>query len=241
MAARTVAAEIWDSLNRSIGATFPDTIRFRSLWLIAYLAVDAALCRVALGWANTLPGEQLLWAHNGLYVVRAAAALFVLRGRRLSYLLRNPARELRWAGTIAAVGAMLCTLVLALVVAAGSHDGVVYETYGFMNRWMLFADLLASIVLAPMTEELIDRGVLVLALPARVPGWAAVLLSGVVFGAMHAFAYRQPGLPLFPLLGGMFTATAMLARRSLWGPVVVHAAGNAFLIAAELATGSLVG
>ncbi len=239
--ANAVAADLRAALTRTTAATFSEEVRFRGLWPLAYVLADAAFCRVVVGWANSLPEDQMLWAHNGLNGLRAVAAMLVLGAGRLRYLLRDPARELRWAAGITLWGGALCALVLGAVVLGGFGDSMVGEPYGFMTGWRLCADLVGSLLLAPLAEEPIHRGVLLLSLPARTPGWAAALASGVIFGVLHTVAYRQPGLPLFPLLGGVFTATALLARRSLWGPFVIHAAGNAFLIAADVMAGSFLG
>jgi uncharacterized protein len=81
-------------------------------------------------------------------------------------------------------------------------------------------------------EELLFRGV-IFALLLRLPVWQAVLLNGVLFGAMHLLhgfmgapwpdALRQAGLTT---LGGMMFYAVRLRSGSLWLAIVLHMAKN---------------
>ncbi len=224
-----------------IGARLRGTARLPLLPALAYLAADAALCSLVIGWANTLPFGQDVWAHNGLALLRAGIAIAVLGRGRLRALFAHPGRELRWSALVVCLGAVATTLVLAAVLAISriplgpaSLDLTAAAPAGGMA---LLGYAVASLLLAPLSEELIDRGVLLLALPARTPGWVALLVSGAVFAWMHAGPYHQDGFPLFPLLGGLMTAAVFLQRGSLIPPIVVHASGNLFLEVAELLIG----
>ena len=227
--------------SEPIGARLRGTARLPLLPALAYLTADAFLCWWVIGWANTLPFGQAVWAHNGLALLRAGIALAVLGRGRLRALFAHPGRELRWSALVVCLGAVATTLVLAAVLAISriplgpaSLDLVFAAPAGGMA---LLGYAVASLLLAPLSEELIDRGVLLLALPARTPGWVALLVSGAVFAWMHAGPYHQDGFPLFPLLGGLMTAASFLLRGSLIPPIVIHASGNLFLEVAELLIG----
>lgn len=224
-----------------IGTRLRGIARLPLLPALAYLTADAFLCWWVIPWANTLPFGQLVWAHNGLALLRAGIALAVLGRGRLRALFAHSGRELRWSALVVCLGAVATTLVLAAVLVIArvplgpaSLDLTAASPAGGMA---LLGYAVNSLLLAPLSEELIDRGVLLLALPARTPGWVALLASGAVFALMHAGPYHQGGFPLFPLLGGLMTAAAFLLRSSLIPPLVIHASGNLFLELAELLFG----
>ncbi len=82
---------------------------------------------------------------------------------------------------------------------------------------------LAMVVVAPVAEELLFRGLLFGALAPRIGVLAAALVSAVLFGAAH-------GDPiLFPTLAalGFVSAIAYAATGNLWVSVTLHALNNA--------------
>ena len=81
--------------------------------------------------------------------------------------------------------------------------------------WLLFA-LLAGI-LAPVVEELFYRGLLLKALEKRrMPVWAAVLVSSIIFAGMHMQTLQFPGLLLVGLVAGTLAAITGRLGPSIW-------------------------
>lgn len=90
--------------------------------------------------------------------------------------------------------------------------------------------VLAVVVLAPLTEELIYRVALQGSLRNRLPSWAAIAVVAVIFCIVHGFADALPLLPLALILGYIYDR-----RHSYLAVVVTHALFNAtFLILAIL-------
>lgn len=89
--------------------------------------------------------------------------------------------------------------------------------------------LWTACLLAPVAEELLFRGVGVPALAAWVgPRWA-IFLSGPIFYAFHV-VYAPSRWPLVHWAGaGWLLAYAMVRRRALWVPIVMHALGNVLM------------
>lgn len=92
----------------------------------------------------------------------------------------------------------------------------------------------AMVVVAPIVEEMVFRGLLFGALAPRIGVLAAALVSAVIFGAVH-------GDPvLFPTLAalGFVSAVAYAATGNLWVSVTLHAVNNAvgaiFLVSSSL-------
>ncbi|MCX6523992.1 MAG: type II CAAX endopeptidase family protein [Actinobacteria bacterium] len=81
--------------------------------------------------------------------------------------------------------------------------------------WLLFALLVG--ILAPVVEELFYRGLLLKALEKRrMPVWAAVLVSSIIFAGMHMQTLQFPGLLLVGLMAGTLAAITGRLGPSIW-------------------------
>jgi membrane protease YdiL (CAAX protease family) len=100
--------------------------------------------------------------------------------------------------------------------------------------WLVRAVLFfIIIVVAPVFEEIIFRGILLPFMVRRVGFWPGLLLTSVVFGGMHL--HLPSFLPLF-LLSAMFSL-AYARTQSLWVPVGMHVCFNAVTVALLLLLG----
>ena len=100
----------------------------------------------------------------------------------------------------------------------------------------VLALLLMMFTVAPVCEELFFRGFLLNALRQRMPTPVAILLSSVVFGAIHTFGgWHAIGAGI---LGVMF-ASVYVWRKTLLTPMLMHAMNN-FLVAAVLMASMLM-
>jgi membrane protease YdiL (CAAX protease family) len=89
--------------------------------------------------------------------------------------------------------------------------------------------MLATVVLAPIAEELIFRGMLQKSLVRRLPIWAAIGISAAVFSAMHGDLNSAPALLV---IGAIFGALYHLTG-SLKVTILAHLANNLFAILAS--------
>lgn len=91
--------------------------------------------------------------------------------------------------------------------------------------WQLVLTVTALVVLAPLGEELLFRGLLLRGLARRMPFWPAALLSSVLFTSAHADAYV-----LWPraiaLIGTGVVLAWIYRRRGYWASVSAHATVN---------------
>jgi membrane protease YdiL (CAAX protease family) len=88
------------------------------------------------------------------------------------------------------------------------------------NQILLFA---AVAVIAPLVEELLFRGLLQKSLSHRLPIWAAIAISALIFGVMHMDLYAMP--PLI-LMGAIFGVIYHLTG-SLRVTILLHMVNNA--------------
>jgi len=87
--------------------------------------------------------------------------------------------------------------------------------------------ILFAVVVAPLTEELYFRGFLLPALRKRLSAREAILLSAFFFAVIH-----RPWIALVPIfLLGVLLGYVCDRTRSLAGPIVIHAAHNASMLA----------
>jgi len=82
--------------------------------------------------------------------------------------------------------------------------------------------LVGVVLLAPLGEELLFRGVLFQALRRSVPLWPAIGLSGLAFGLSHVEPIAIVGT--FPL--GMYLAWLFHRRGTIVSPIVAHLVFN---------------
>ncbi len=133
---------------------------------------------------------------------------------------------LRGAGAAAARGVVLGTAMFVVVVAViAVLGGYRVEGWGSVTA---AAGLLGLAVVASVTEEVVFRGVLFRVVEERAGTWAALVLTSVLFGAMHLLnphATVWGAVAIAVEAGGMLGA-AYAATRTLWLPIGLHAAWN---------------
>lgn len=101
--------------------------------------------------------------------------------------------------------------------------------------WQLVLTITALVVLAPLGEELLFRGLILRALVRKLRFWPSALISAVLFTAAHADAYI-----LWPrtisLIGTGVLLAWMYRERGYWASVSAHATVNAIAAVALVAS-----
>ena len=145
-----------------------------------------------------------------------------------------------WAGLmgylmampILVVGLMLTTILMWLAGPGDAAHGSAHPVIGLLqsdNWWMRGQVLLLAVVLAPLVEETLFRGVLYRQLRLA-PKWRAgvsMLLSAVVTGVIFALIHPQ-GVLAVPALASLAVAFALARewRGSLIAPMIMHGVSN---------------
>jgi membrane protease YdiL (CAAX protease family) len=153
----------------------------------------------------------------------------------------EPLRTPAWLAYLGCVGGG-CTLAL-VIEAASEHLGkganMPIEAF-FKTRDTALVLMLMSVLLAPLLEETIFRGLLYPVL-ARVWGVAwGVTVTGILFGLMHSYQLggSKAHVALLILVG--ITLTWVRAgTRSVLASFLVHISYNGFLTAGFIASGAL--
>lgn len=193
---------------------------------------------------NGVYGAALLLAPAPWGVAGAALATAVYLGwvvfprgagrqaaRRAATLrLRNPAPATRpW---LAAAVPTVLVLSGALDIVYGGLvrvDPLAYNPFSGLEDTPMgrLSIAVVGVVLAPLVEEFVFRGLVQRPLERR---WGAAWGVGVA-AVLFAFAHAIPSaLPLYLFLGAAF-GFAVYATGSIWSGVVLHAANNALALA----------
>lgn len=191
-------------------------VAFYGLWTAGRLALVAWGAQPWLGMLMKL----LIWA--------LPVFPFVRRMRR-----QTPSRWLKL--DVAPTRQLGFTVAVACAVAA----------YQLLARFLLYGHaplllggvrLLDVVMVAPMTEELLFRGLVLQAMQERLRFWPANLLTSALFMLAHYPIWLLAGQhPMALLLNSAFVFAASLLfgyayRRtgSLWAPMLIHAVINLF-------------
>jgi membrane protease YdiL (CAAX protease family) len=222
--------------------------------LVAGLAIGAWF--VAYDGSTVGPGAPaidpavLLLAAVGGQLFGLAAALLLLRRRRVDLRAvigaTRPVPRLVLLGVGLGVGMLLAaTLIVSLLMRlTGSEqapDQFLLDelTRGGSSTVLAF---IAAVVLAPVAEELLFRGLLFNALLRRRSVHVAALVSSVVFAVVHVdVAVSQPLALVGLTLVGLALAYAYHRTGSLLVPIAGHAAFNGVTLVLALVGERLLG
>ncbi len=212
------------------GLHIPHVLYFQGLTapLRASLENQPAASRIAISVGLTTFG----------YLVSAGVPIGLLvamaRRRRASF-----GDELGWSthrlGQNLLYGVMGYAIALPLLLLAsaiGSHlhtpdpsNPAIPMLANSTSPWTQAMLVLLATVAAPLTEELLFRGVFLQASKLRLGVWPAIVLTGFVFGFVHPVGLSGM-LPLM-VLGGVFAWMAE-TRRSLAPSMLAHCLQNTF-------------
>lgn len=169
-------------------------------------------------------------------VLMGAASVLVARGRHgrdgwLVWGWRRPNATDVGTGLVGAlVGLVGVTLIVWLVTLGGRPPDVQTEIREIATSGRALPLLaIAAVVVVPIAEELLYRGLLFQGLRAQLGRWPAIGISGFVFGLFHLEWGDLSGSLLllaafYPF--GMWLAWLFDRRGSLVVPIVTHMAYN---------------
>jgi uncharacterized protein len=145
-------------------------------------------------------------------------------------------RDLRIGLGLGLLAIVASTLIVSLLVTLSGSEASPEQvlTGGLLETPLqLTLAVIAAVVLAPVAEELLFRGLLHRGLRRRLRVVPATALSSVLFAVVHVdVALSQPLALVGLTLVGVILAVAYERTGSLIVPVVIHAVHNAVTIAA---------
>jgi membrane protease YdiL (CAAX protease family) len=120
------------------------------------------------------------------------------------------------------IGAGMCATVIAGIALLGGYR---VEGFGSVTGPVGLIGFMAA---AAVTEEVLFRGILFRIVEERTGTWAALALTGVLFGLSHLLNPRADlwGAIAIAIEAGGMLAAAYAATRSLWLPIGLHFGWN---------------
>ncbi len=185
-----------------VAAAFGSTVSEELLGVLLYLPIAAWVWLVVVRRNGVNLAVMLRWPRLGTYWW-AVAGLFVVQ-------------------LLFSVGA----ITLTQLVAPGLDDAL--EGVGQGN---LLLALIGLTVLPPLVEEVVFRGILIERLSVKWRLTAAILISSIAFGILHAD-------PVGATAFGVMTTVLYLRTGSLWPGILIHFANNLLALLSARSIGS---
>ena len=123
-------------------------------------------------------------------------------------------------------GVTLYALVLRVIELLSLPNDLMEAYNGEMEQLFdgsLVLVLVTALIVAPLVEEIVFRGALLRALQKGMNTPMAVLISSVLFAAVHTGAIQMT----YAFILGLILCIVRLNSRSLWGSVLMHISFNA--------------
>ena len=234
-----IALPFWSGILSALGAI---AIGIGGLFVIVVIVTVATLLITGKP-PDINPGHPFLASTEALVYVASGAFAW----SRLRRMGRNPFRRL----TAHDVRTILLGVAALMIVRVGTAAQLIlthqtkhvqsgFEHFDVVSKVpattyiSIALAVLTAVILAPIVEELLFRGLIFGALAPRLGVLASALITALLFGAIHGDAI------LFPTLAalGFVAALAYAATANLWVAVILHSLNNAlgmfFLIGASL-------
>jgi membrane protease YdiL (CAAX protease family) len=196
-------------------------VRF-PLMLVATFVVLAATEGVTA--ANQ---DDLTWAVSAGFAGAILAVIaYTLLSRWIEKRTEVPEASVsnaaRWFVPGAVLGSLAFGLVMLGIRLLGGWDS---QTRGSVEGLAITAGIMACVA---VNEEIVFRGVLTRILAERFGGWVALVVSSLLFGAMHLINSDVTvwGALSIVLTGGLLFGILYLVTRSLWLTIGFHFAWN---------------
>ena len=149
-----------------------------------------------------------------------------------------------WIGPVVALAAWIATIVVGILVSvlgvpSGSNSDGIKESVDKGGLVVVVVVVVLACILAPITEELAMRGIVMRALRSRTGIAGAILIQGVLFGALHilpSLGWENIGLvAVLSTTGVVFGVGAWMTGR-IGTTMIAHAIFNGSQIALLLLT-----
>lgn len=187
---------------------------------------------------NNLLYSVLVFTFNLIFFGGSALVMGAGRGKfTLEEIgLRPPRWKWSWLGLSLALVVLLLPIrgalgVLVEYLLRGNLDSLMLRSQLVQPAgadWLSFGVTLVFVgILVPLSEELFFRGAIYTWLRDRSPVWVSVLVSAALFGLGHADSL---GVVAASFVIGVVNALVFEKTRSIWVPVVIHAANNSLAV-----------
>lgn len=216
------------------------------LWmLLTFLGLATCLGTLIAVWQVTgHPEYGSIWLKPLAYLITPVVFLFAVRFSRLRFkpLWHSGDLNSHWGWTlILGVGGI--PLAFSLVVSYFSLSGMLPGHYLlqlklhygeiFSNPWALGMAMVGILLLTPVLEEVVFRGILQPALTARWGPWVAIPITTAVWTALHEWRWQE-WIPIFIM--GLALGWIAHRRTHLTWCILAHAVANSIAAIAMISS-----
>ena len=206
-------------------------------WLLGLVLINIAV-QLGVALSGVEPPEPIersfavLFAVLGLLSLALVRFLLKVDRRAVGLTLGEPKFTLvRTTQQLLILGGLASLYAVAMVVAARTGRlKIPVEPTSMTDPHTMWDFCVLAVLVGPMYEEFLFRGVAVSALERPSRSWITILVSASLFSIPHYI----PGRGLAPFVGpfilGIFLAWSFLRTRSVITPFLVHAAFNSGVI-----------
>ena len=224
---RSAAARVFASLGKALC--------YLLLFLISQVLVSGAYAITAALYTEMNPNlhidptELTLFCTDQISLISGLLTLLVIA---VFFLLRhkNPLRETGFRSTparcVCAAGAMMPIMyaviifILSVIPEAWLADYI--EAASALSQDSIIMAV-ATVLVAPLVEETIFRGLILSRLRQAIPGWLSVVISALLFGVCHG----QIVWMCYAFILGLLLGMIALRSNSLWPSLLAHILFNA--------------
>ena len=192
-----------------------------------------------LGDGSGLPQHLLLTLQLSKAALLLGVLWFALKRRGLGWValgFRPTTRKWLLLAVIVAVMGLLIRLMLARWMSVAVPDWATFmlSPYGSLDSGVAVSVALGfcTVLLTPFAEEVFFRGFLFTWMTGHRPVWLAMLVSSLIFGAMHII----PPQAISAAIMALALCALYWYSGSLWPPIVAHVIGNGISYFAMLAS-----
>ncbi len=184
-----------------------------------------------------LPAQQLTVVLAVVYVTRLKGQKSMARDFGLVVRLRDAKALL--VGAVLEIGLTLALFPILQLDPKAKNQQLLTDLQDHRDVATIVLFVIGAVVLAPIVEELLFRGVLLRALLRKMQPVTAVLASAVIFALVH-YVGDPNTLPFLPALTGLGAVLAVVAVRSgdLSTSIFIHAGFNLTTTILFLVSGS---
>ena len=179
---------------------------------------------------NVEEAEELI-NHNLLQMTALVDAILIplfylmWKSDRMLFPLKKSNMPLFTWSILALVGASACVALNYMLgmfmpqAILDTYDEASEVLWSENLQWLSFV---AVVILAPLCEEMMFRGLIYARMRALMRAPYAILISGLLFGFFHGNALQF----IYAFFLGILLAYMMEIYHTVWAPIIVHASAN---------------
>ena len=232
-----IAVPLWRGILYALGSIaigFAATFVTMIVLVIAVVLATGEMPSKTPGHPLMAISEMLFYIAGGWFAWRGLRALGV---RPFRALTRRDARTIL-IGVAGLLALRIGTALLLVLTDQTKHVQAGFEHFDVTSKLpgiTTFSTVLAVVslvVIAPVVEEIVFRGLLFGALASRLGILASTVITALLFGAIHADPVLFPSLAAL----GIITALAYTTTGNLWVAIILHALNNSLGAVVLIAT-----